>query len=39
MRAALRFDHVTKTFVHHAGQMLLARADAGNAAPVAAAAL
>jgi ABC-2 type transport system ATP-binding protein len=23
MRAALRFDHVTKTFVHHAGQMLL----------------
>jgi ABC-2 type transport system ATP-binding protein len=23
MRAALRFDHVTKTFVHHAGQLLL----------------
>jgi ABC-2 type transport system ATP-binding protein len=23
MPAALRFDHVTKTFVHHAGQMLL----------------
>jgi len=23
MRAALRFKHVTKTFIHHAGQMLL----------------
>lgn len=23
MRAALRFDHVSKTFVHHAGQLLL----------------
>lgn len=23
MRSALRFDHVTKTFVHHAGQLLL----------------
>ena len=23
MRAALRFDHVTKTFVHHGGQLLL----------------